>query len=83
MKIIQHGRIVETDLRRVYTCNRCGCMYMPTKHDEECRTPDNKDFMAECPDYGKMNRDYAVEKRIVLEVTGSDLKQYYSNKEDA
>lgn len=76
MKIIQHGRYTEGALRRVYTCKRCRCVFMPDEH-EETRTPDRKDYAAVCPDCGLLGRDYRVEQRTVLEVTGEALKEYF------
>lgn len=80
MKIIQHGRLIQREIRRVYTCKRCGCIFMPENANEEMRTPDNKDYMAECPDCGLESRDYSAENRVVLEVTGVDLKAYFWGK---
>lgn len=79
MKVIQHGKLIQREIRRVYTCKRCGCVFMP-ESGEEMLTPDSKDYMSACPDCGRMSRDYRMENRVVLEVTGEDLKNYY--KED-
>lgn len=80
MKIIQHGKHTERGMRRVYTCKRCGCIYMPEMIHEEGKTPDGKDYACECPDCGRVNRDYCVENRTVLEVTGPALRDFF--KED-
>lgn len=80
MKIIQHGKLIQREIRRVYTCKRCGCIFMPENANEEMRTPDNKDYMAECPDCGLESRDYSAENRVVLEVTGVDLKAYFGRE---
>lgn len=76
MKILQHGRYTEGALRRVYTCKRCKCVYMPDEQ-EETKTPDNKDYASECPDCGQIGRDYRVEERVVLEVTGPELREFF------
>lgn len=79
MKIIKSGRYTEGALRRVYTCERCRCVYMPDEN-EETKTPDKKDWAAECPDCGKMNRTYRVEQRTVLEVEGEALKAFFAGR---
>lgn len=76
MIVLQHGRHTERALRRVYTCKRCRCVYMPDEQ-EETRTPDGKDYAAECPDCGKLGRNYIVEERTVLQIEGPALREYY------
>lgn len=77
MKIIQPGKHIEREMRRVYTCKRCGCVFMPESEGEELWQPDKKDYAAMCPDCGKASRDYRVENRVVRELCGEELKTYY------
>ena len=77
MIILQHGRYTESALRRVYTCKRCRCVYIPDAQ-EETRTPDGKDYAAECPDCGQMGRNYIVDERTVLKIEGHALREFYS-----
>lgn len=79
MKVIRHGRYTESEMRRVYTCKQCGCVYMPDA-EEETKTPDKKDWAAECPDCGKLGRNYRVEQRVVLEVEGEALKAFFAKR---
>lgn len=80
MKIIQHGKHIERDMRRVYSCNRCGCVFMPESNGEEMWLPDKKDYTAMCPDCGKASREYRVENRVVKELTGDELREYFEGK---
>lgn len=80
MIIIQHGKYVESGHRRVFTCKRCKCVFMP-EESETIRTPDGADYAAECPDCGLVGRNYRMEERAVLKVEGPQLREFFRGKE--
>lgn len=79
MKILRHGRFTKSEMRRVYTCVRCKCAFMPDAQ-EETKTHDRADYAAECPDCGKLCRNYRMEDRVVLEVSGEALRKYFEEE---